>query len=315
MDVSLLISVHNRVELTRACIDSIFATMPSGVKWEVLVYDDLSTDGTAEYLNDLAETSARVQVVRQGARGNFAINNNKLARLASGRWLLFLNNDTVCLANWFEPMYALAVEADAGGSKAGVIGSLQVFAEDGLINHAGVVIDERGLPCHLYEGLAPDLSAAGVTREMQAVTAACWLTSAEIFESLGGFYEEFRNGYEDVDYCLRLREAGSAVWYCGASKIVHYGGCTSNRFDYESENQVLFLARSQGLAVPDLVNVTKGDDVHWPVHTMWYRTVRGIWTGRLVQPVARRLLRFGLVVKLRNQVIRLLTPAPPHIER
>lgn len=144
---------------------------------------------------------------------------------------------------------------------------------------------------------------------MQAVTAACWLTKATTFRQMNGFHEGFRNGYEDVDYCLRVRQAGAQVWYCGASRIIHHGSCTSARFDHESQNQTLFLQRSQNLAHEDLTTTVKKDGIRWPVHTIGYRALRALWTGRLAQPVVQRLLRFRFVIQLRNQVIRLLTPA------
>ena len=297
MDVSVLISVHNRVALTRACVDSLFATMPDDCAWELLIYDDQSTDGTAEYLSSLQAHQSRVQVMHGSERGWFARNNNRLASRARGRWLLFLNNDTICLPGWFAPLYSMAIEADSGQRNAAVIGGLQVFPDRQRINHAGVVIDDRGLPSHLYEGLSAKLPAAKSIREMQAVTAACWLANARLFHDLSGFFEGYRNGYEDIDYCLRVRQANAQVWYCGASRIVHYGGCTSARFDHELENQTLFLRRTRSHSHDDLAT------------TVRRRGARALWTGRLVGPIAQRLLRFNMVVRMRHRVIRLLVPS------
>ena len=311
MDVSVLISVHNRIALTRACVDSLFATMPDNCAWELLFYDDQSTDATAEYLSSLQAHQPRVQVLRESERGWFARNNNRLAARARGRWLLFLNNDTICLPGWFAPLYAMATKADAGQSNAAVIGGLQVFPDRQRINHAGVVIDHRGLPSHLYEGLSAELPAAQSTREMQAVTAACWLANARRFHELNGFFEGFRNGYEDIDYCLRVRQANAQVWYCGASRIIHYGGCTSARFDHELENQALFRRRTRAHSQDDLATTVRRDGVRWPAHTIWYRGARALWTGPLVAPIAQRLLRFRMVIRLRQKMIRLLVPSAP----
>ncbi|NOG53993.1 MAG: glycosyltransferase family 2 protein [Planctomycetes bacterium] len=308
MDVSILISVHNCVDLTRQCIDSLFETMPEDLSWEVIVYDDCSTDGTKGYLESQTH---RIRVIPDTERGWYARNNNVLAEAAAGRWLVFLNNDTICLPGWFEPLYATAqAEPDVG-----IVGGLQVYPERKRVNHAGVVITRGRLPCHLYEGLDPDDPAVTCTRQLQAVTGACCMVLGSLFAELGGLHEGYVNGYEDIDLCLRARQAGWSVWYCGGSSIVHYGGCTAGRFDSESANQRLFLKRTRGLAVPDLKAITKADGMAWPLVAPWW-SPRGMLLrlfqmtrhSRLVRPLYNRLIQFRVVVAVRGMAHRLLTP-------
>src|SRR5204862_7398906 len=106
--------------------------------------------------------------------------------------------------------------------KSGVAGNKHLFPQSGKLNHAGMVFDEKGVPIHLYPGLEADYPPSNLSREFQVLTAACWLVPRELFLEIGGFDEGYRNGFEDVDFCLRVRQRGRKVFYCGTSVIYHY---------------------------------------------------------------------------------------------
>ena len=128
-DVSILIPVHNGVEFTEACLRSIYPTVslesqqvegaPSA---EILIYDDRSTDGTAELLERERD---RVRTIRGENRGSFAINTNLLAAEARGEYLVMLNNDTLVRPGWIEGMLTVA----RAHPDAGIVGNLHVFPE------------------------------------------------------------------------------------------------------------------------------------------------------------------------------------------
>ena len=121
MDVSILIPVHNCVELTAACLASLRRTLPGdgdgvggGFTWEVLVYDDASTDGTPGLLE---RESSWVRTVRDSARGSFSINMNRLAVDARGWHLVMLNNDTLLRDGWIEELMAVAGQHPEAGMR------------------------------------------------------------------------------------------------------------------------------------------------------------------------------------------------------
>ena len=128
-DISVLVCVRNRADLTGPFLDSLHATMPSDIAFEILIYDDLSTDGTADLL---ASYGDRLRVFRDDARGCFARNNNRLSRAANGRRLVLLNNDMLLRPGWLQPMLGVMDEHGAG-----IVGNLQVYPRSGRINHAG----------------------------------------------------------------------------------------------------------------------------------------------------------------------------------
>ncbi|MEZ5102653.1 MAG: glycosyltransferase [Thermoleophilia bacterium] len=216
--VSVIVPVHGLVELTRQCLTALLETVGPRDDLEVIVVDDASPEDVAAALGPL---DPRVRVVRNEANLGFARACNAGAAAARGRLLLFLNNDTVPLAGWLEPLLA------AAGEDAQTIVGARLLHQNGTVQHAGIAIGQADrLPRHPYRGFPGDHPAVTRTRPLQAVTGACLLVARDAFERLGGFDATFVNGFEDVDLCLRLRERGGAVVYCGASALVHLEAAT-----------------------------------------------------------------------------------------
>ena len=303
MDVSILISVHNRLDMTSQCLDSLWQTIPSDIRAEVRVYDDVSNDGTAQYLNSLIDLRSSLTIHHGTERGTFSRNNNLLASQAAGDWLCFLNNDTVLSPNWLTALMALG----RAHRNAGVIGNFHYFPQTGRINHAGVVFDEERQPLQLYLGLPRELVPTFENRQMQCTSAACWLVPRESFLRLGGFDESYVNGCEDLDYCMKARKAGQEVWYCGQSRIGHYGQSTPGRMSHDEANHRLFWERWRETIEPDLERFTRSDGVPWPPRSPAYRIARKIWRSRALSAIKSKLMgtRFG--VRLRQKLVSTFT--------
>ncbi|MBI2963626.1 MAG: glycosyltransferase family 2 protein [Deltaproteobacteria bacterium] len=231
--VSVIVPVFNRLELTLQCLTALRAN--TGAGYEVLVVDDGSSDGTAEALRAIRG----LRVLEHGANRGFAAACNAGAAAARGRYLLFLNNDTVPQGGWLESMVA-AAESDR---TIGIVGAKLLFPETGEIQHAGVEFTAEGVPVHRLELAAADDPAVCRSRPVPAVTGACLLIRRIVFERCGGFDERFRNGYEDIDLCLRVREAGHEVLYCASSVLLHHACVSDGRWTHEAANRTLFLSR------------------------------------------------------------------------
>ena len=234
-DCSVIIPVWNRCELTRLCLEALAATT-GDVSWELIVVDNHSTDDTASFLCTLG---GDVQIICNQENLGFAKACNQGARSARGKYLVFLNNDTIPQPGWLN---ALVAEAEADGS-IGVVGSKLLYS-DGTIQHAGVVRDcQGGLPYHIYKSFAGDHPAVNQRREFQIVTAACLLIRRCLFEEAGGFDEGYVNGFEDADLCLKVRERGYRVVYQPRSVVVHLESQTPGRKVHEDTNAARFLDR------------------------------------------------------------------------
>ena len=165
----------------------------------------------------------------------FARACNQGAKAAKGKYLLFLNNDTIPQPHWLEEMVRTA-ESD---KNVGIVGNKLLYP-DGTIQHAGVVVWKNRRPYHIYKDCPGDLPAANIERDYQIVTAACMLVRKEMFDDVGGFDERYFNGLEDVDLCLKVGQKNKRVVYNPKSVVIHLESQTEGRQDYMDANRVLF---------------------------------------------------------------------------
>jgi GT2 family glycosyltransferase len=231
--VSIVVPVHGKAELTRACLDAVLAELPADC--EVIVVDDASPDATPEMLDSYGEA---IRTVRRERNGGFAVACNEGAAAAHGELLLFLNNDTEPRAGWLQALRAYA----AAHPEAAVVGARLLYPTD-VVQHAGVVFGQDGYPHHLYAGFPADHPAVIHPRRLQAVTAACMLVRGAAFEAAGGFDAGFHNSLEDVDLCLSIGAAGGEVHYCPDAVLVHLESASRGRSDRFERSVALYRER------------------------------------------------------------------------
>ena len=143
------------------------------------------------------------------------------------------------------------------------------------MQHAGVAIGQDRVPHHLYAGFDGEHPAVNRAKNLAAATAACLLVRRDAFEELDGFDTAFHNGYEDVDFCLRLGQRGSLIRYCPSSVVYHLESVTRwpTGAPVQTEaNQRLYDQRWRSLVVPDDLQhyiddglLTVSYDSHYPV--------------------------------------------------
>lgn len=224
--ISFVISVYNGLDYTRACLESLQRTVDLAGH-EVIIVDDASTDGSREFL---ASLPAPFRIVTNSSKRSYAANNNTAARLASGEMVCLLNNDVVLRPGWLEPM----VHAFARFPDAGFVGNVQRNPRTGRYDHMGIIFADDGVPLHFGWDFR-FRPFRGYTR-WRAVTAACCLVRRLVFLDAGGFDEQYFNGSEDVDLCLRLGQAGCQHYVANQSVIEHYVSSSEGRHAFTSQN-------------------------------------------------------------------------------
>lgn len=225
---SIVIPVWNNAALTRQCLTAL-AEVTDDVTYEVILVDNGSTDGVQDFLRTLG---GDVQVIRNEENLGFAKACNQGARAARGEFLVFLNNDTIPLKGWLSAL----VEDIRAHADVAVVGSKLLF-EDGSIQHAGVAFSRECLmPYHMYRGGRAEAACANRRRELQCVTAACMLVRRRVFEQVDGFDEGYRNGFEDVDLCLKIRKQAWKIVYQPKSVLYHLESKTPGRKIHELDN-------------------------------------------------------------------------------
>ena len=210
--------------------------------YEVIVIDNASTDGTADFFADVGRFPKPVQYQRNSTNLGFAAGNNQGARLSQGRQLMFLNNDTLVQPGWLGEM----LRVSRSSRSVGVVGIKQLFPYTNTIYHTGIVFTPDGRPEHLYPHLDASLPHVNKEREYQAVTGACLLIERSLFDECGGFDEAYRNGYEDIDLCAKVRQRGRTIVCCTGAYIYHYGQISEGRTADDDANAALFASRWGG---------------------------------------------------------------------
>ena len=218
MDYSIVIPVFNKAALTRHCLSTLRATLHGAGNGEVIVIDNASSDETPEMLKEFPW----VRVVRNERNLGYAGANNQGAALATGEYLVLLNNDIEAKPGWLASMLKTARQ-----NGVGAVGARLLFP-DGTLQHAGAFmvpfrVGFSGFSAFhdLYNGAGTMPEATG-KHDYQAVTGACLVTPRVLYQELGGLDEGFWNGCEDVDYCLNVRSRGLRVVYDGDAVLTHF---------------------------------------------------------------------------------------------
>lgn len=237
---------YEPVVLISHCLRSIVETS-TYENYELVVVAD--TPAEPALLAELREIAGeRLRLVSYEKPFSYSDKVNVGAAAARGEHLLLLNDDIeVATPSWIERMVMYS-----GLDGVGAVGG-RLLLQDGRLQHVGVRF-ENGLPGHHYWGFRGDFRGyANTVRTAQnclAVTAACLMTRRQLFEQLGGLSDEFPVNYNDVDYCLRLREAGKRTVYDPDLRMFHFESSSRSSAVNEWEKQ-LFRERWLRFTDPD----------------------------------------------------------------
>jgi GT2 family glycosyltransferase/glycosyltransferase involved in cell wall biosynthesis/tetratricopeptide (TPR) repeat protein len=222
MNASVLIAVLDKLELTRRCLELLFAERSPRLH-EVIVVDNGSTDGTAEYLAELAAAEPLLTVLSPGENTGFVGGNNLAAAQATGDCLVFLNNDTEPQSGWLDAL----VETVERDPSVGAVGAKLVYP-DGKLQEAGGIVFADASGWNYGRGDDPDDPRYRFVREVDYCSGAALLVRADLFRELGCFDERYAPAYyEDTDLCFGVRARGLRVLYQPAAVVVHHEGATA----------------------------------------------------------------------------------------
>lgn len=236
--ISFIVPLFNHLSESQQMLDSLLGHMPAGLDYEIILSDDASIDGTAEWLSSLK--LPRVKGLVSSVNRGYAANNNAAVKVATGDILVLLNSDLLLEPGWLEPMLDLLL---LQGDRVGVVGNLQYRIDDGSLDHAGFVINSRGQLEHIAEifDAQESFNIRKITR--LAVTGACMVLRKTDFLACGGFDEQYRNGCEDVDLCFKLRENNLRSCIALNSRVRHHVSLSRGRSSLNDERNSRILFR------------------------------------------------------------------------
>jgi GT2 family glycosyltransferase len=214
--ISIIIATRDRIDLLARCIASVQAKT-SYENYEIVLVDN---DSQSEEARDFFRNFPHRLLHYEGPFNYSAINNFAVEH-TEAPWLLFLNNDTEVISSGWLTAMAEHVQRP----EVGAVGARLLFRDE-TIQHAGVVLGVRGMVKHAFYRFPAE--SPGVCRQLQvtrnysAVTAACLLTRRVVFQEVGGFDEEHLPViFNDVDLCLKMRQAGYFIVYTPFAKLYH----------------------------------------------------------------------------------------------
>jgi GT2 family glycosyltransferase len=220
--VSIVIPTRDHAEDLERCLTSIFAKSTYR-NFEIVILDNGSVEPATMTLfaKWRALEPERIKVVRHDVPFNYSEINNYAVRQSTGEIVLLLNNDTEIIArDWIEAMLEQAQRPTVG-----CVGAKLLY-EDGTIQHAGVVMRIGGVAGHshrFYDRDAPGyFHVVKTVNNYSAVTAACLMIRREVWDQVGGLDEELSVAFNDVDFCLRVRDAGYRNVYVPHAELYHY---------------------------------------------------------------------------------------------
>ena len=233
--VSLIIPTRNGLKLLKQCVESILAktTYPN---YEILIVDNGSNEpATLRYLKVLA-LDLRIRVLRDDRPFNYSSLNNSAVKVARGEIIGLINNDIEVISpDWLSEMVSHALRPEVGA-----VGARLWYADDTL-QHAGVVLGVHGIAGHAHRFLPRDhegyCGRASLIQSFSAATGACLVVRKSLYEQIGGLNEiELQVACNDVDFCLRLREAGYRTIWTPYAELYHHESATRG-FDDTPEKQ------------------------------------------------------------------------------
>lgn len=219
--ISILIPNKDHLADLMKCIHSI-EEKSDYRNYEYIVIENNSTEPeTFQGYKKLEEENPRVKVVYYEGEFNFSDINNFGAKYASGDYYLLLNNDTEIIA----PDCLRQLLGPCQRPEVGIVGA-QLYYEDDIIQHAGVVLGFGGIAGHAFIGEKRGdngyFSRIICAQNYSAVTAACMMVKASVYREVGGMSTDLRVAFNDIDFCMKVRAAGKLIVYNPRAELYHY---------------------------------------------------------------------------------------------
>lgn len=236
--ISIIIPNKDHVDDLDACVQSILQKS-SYRNFEFIIVENNSTDPrTFSYYKKLEAKESTVKVVNYNGEFNYSKINNFGVTFAKGDYYLLLNNDTKIInSDCLEQLLGYCMRPDVG-----IVGARLCY-DDNTIQHAGVIIGMGGIAGHIFVGSPKDgpgyFARIMSAQDYSAVTAACMMVKKSVYCEVGGLNEQFKVAFNDIDFCLRVRQKGYLVVYNPYAELYHFES-KSRGSDQTPEKQARF---------------------------------------------------------------------------
>ncbi|MGL5153152.1 MAG: glycosyltransferase family 2 protein [Clostridium sp.] len=218
--VSIIIPNKDQVDTLKKCINSILKRS-TYTNYEIVIAENNSTEEKTFAYYDEIQKHNNIKVVTWKSGFNYSAINNFAVNESTGEMIILLNNDIEIISNkWIEEMLMHAQRKEVG-----IVGA-KLYYEDDTIQHAGVILGIGGVAghSHKYFHRAEDghVGRLKVIQNLSAVTAACLMVRRDVYNEVEGLDEEFKVAFNDVDFCMKVRDKGYNVIFTPYAEMYHY---------------------------------------------------------------------------------------------
>jgi GT2 family glycosyltransferase len=274
--VSILIPTRDRADLLGMCLDTLLERSTYS-NYEVIIVDNGSVEEKTQQLFARLPKD-RVRILRDDSAFNFSALNNHAARVARGQYLCLMNNDIEILTpDWLEEMVSFAARPDIG-----CVGA-RLWYPDGRLQHGGVVLGIGGIAGHAHKYLPRGQNGyfgRGLLHQSySAVTAACLLLRRDVFEQVGGLDEALVIAFNDVDFCLRVREAGYRNVWTPYAEMIHHE--SASRGEEDSPEKIARFGREIAFVEARWGEQLRTDPAYNPNLTLVHEDYSLAWPPRV----------------------------------
>ena len=259
--VSIIIPNKDERETLKSCLESIW-NISTYDNYEIIIVENNSTDPeTFSYYKEIdGKKGVRVVYWKEGF--NYSALNNFGFEYANGEYILCLNNDiTIITPDWLEWMIGQCQRETVG------IAGVRLYYPDDTIQHAGVIVGIGGVAGAMFVGMARERSGylrkAILQQDLSAVTAACMMVDRKAWEAVGGFNTDLAVAFNDIDFCLKVREKGYLVVYEPNAELYHYES-KSRGYEDTPEKQMRFKREIDYMKEHWSQILTEGDPYYNP---------------------------------------------------
>jgi len=249
---SIIIPYHNNTKKTIDCINSILECH-SFLNFDIILINNNSDEFFDFYSY---YKLSNLKVINNSENFSFSAACNQGAAHSNSKYLIFLNNDTVVSDNWIN----ILIQEFESHNDSGAIGCKLLYPDD-TVQHCGVTFDQHKRPYHIYKNFPPNHPAVNKKRQFQAVTAACLLTTKDNFRLVNGFDESYCNGFEDVDFCLKLIKSNMHIYYTPLTYIYHYESQTNIHIRDNTNNLKILHKKWKNFIIHDEFHFYNEDDL------------------------------------------------------
>ncbi len=219
-EVTVVILSLDRLHLTRRCIDSLYAN--SDYPFQLLIWDNGSQAATINYLHELETAHDNLRVIYSDRNWGCGGGRNRAVEFVNTEYFFSLDNDMICLPGWLRETMACAVRHQADfvvPMRLNVDGTVWsacpelIQLPDGTLEIARWFHD---LPAAALQALLPNCDLP-----INFVPGGASLFATQIFRAMSGFIEDYKAGFEDIEFLLRLRERDCQIWATTSANLIH----------------------------------------------------------------------------------------------